>query len=87
MITYTKDRCIGGGSYGKCYSAISSYGQQVAIKEFLYNDYSIMGYGNLRELDILSKLSDISVTPKLLQNLLYVMAQLFLYKEINVLKM
>ena len=66
MITYTKDRCIGGGSYGKCYSAISSYGQQVAIKEFLYNDYSIMGYGNLRELDILSKLSDISVTPKLL---------------------
>jgi len=65
MSTYTKGEFLKKGSYGCCYIATNNLGEKVAIKEGYYN-HIIAGFGNLKELDVLSRLSSDSLGPKLI---------------------
>jgi len=64
MIFYRED-FIKNGTYGKCYVARDSNGRKVALKEHYY-EHIISGFGNLKELDVLARLSFSTLVPKLL---------------------
>ena len=65
MPTYTKGDFLKKGSYGSCYIGTSSANEKVAIKEGYYINI-IAGFGNIKELDVLSRLSSESLGPKLI---------------------
>ena len=62
---YSKGNYIAHGSYGQVSEATNDAGHKVAFKEGFYT-HVILGFGNAKELDILSRLSTSCLVPKLL---------------------
>ena len=65
VMSYTCETFLKNGTYGKCFSGLDSQGNRVAFKQGYYR-HIIAGFGNIKELDILARLSSSPLVPKLL---------------------
>lgn len=59
MSEFERRNVLGSGTYGKVYEIkINKTNKIAALKEMYYDEYPISGFGNLREIEILNKMSE-----------------------------